>query len=162
MDGDGRDEVLAYADHLQDYSERITRAAIRDWPDGSYKFEDVLELVEGDELTLVSIRMMATIDGDHIMLTDANPDWDTKDPKALGGITASLSLYVEDADAAQAHAVASGATEKMPVADMFWGDRMGCVVDPFGHQWSFLTHTRDLTDAEIQKGFEDMMANGCG
>ncbi|MEQ8507182.1 MAG: VOC family protein [Rhodospirillales bacterium] len=102
-----------------------------------------------------------TIGGDHIMLTDANPDWDTKDPKILGGITASLSLYVEDADAAQAHAVASGATEKMPVADMFWGDRMGCVVDPFGHQWSFLTHTRDLTDEEIQKGFEEMMANGC-
>ena len=52
----GRDEVLAYAGHLCDYSERITRAAIASWPDGAYTFEDVIELVEGEQLTLAPIR----------------------------------------------------------------------------------------------------------
>ncbi|PIW30624.1 MAG: glyoxalase [Rhodospirillales bacterium CG15_BIG_FIL_POST_REV_8_21_14_020_66_15] len=117
-----------------------------------------LEIPDTDRIAHAEI----TIGGDHVMLTDANPAWGTTDPKALGGITASMSLYVEDADAAQARAVAAGATEKMPVTDMFWGDRMGCVVDPFGHQWSFLTHTRDLSDEEIRKGFLEMMEKGCG
>ncbi|MEQ9171776.1 MAG: VOC family protein [Rhodospirillales bacterium] len=101
-----------------------------------------------------------TIDGAHIMLSDANPDFGTADPKSLGAITGSISLYKEDADAAFERAVAAGCTIKMPVAEMFWGDRMGAVIDPFGHQWSILCHTRDLTDEEIQNGFEEMMASG--
>jgi N-methylhydantoinase B len=44
----GEEEVLAYCEHLQDYSERITRATIARWPDGVYRFEDVIELIEGD------------------------------------------------------------------------------------------------------------------
>jgi PhnB protein len=27
----------------------------------------------------------------------------------------------------------------MPAQDMFWGDRYGQVVDPYGHNWSFAT-----------------------
>lgn len=101
-----------------------------------------------------------TIGGDHIMLSDANPDWGSKDPKALGGNAGSLSLYVPDVDKSFEQAVAAGATVKNPPMDMFWGDRMACVVDPFGHSWMILTHTRDLTPQEIQKNFEDMMASG--
>jgi PhnB protein len=101
-----------------------------------------------------------TIGGAHIMMSDASPQWGTKDPKALGGVSGSISLYVTDVDAAFARAVAAGATPKMPVADMFWGDRMGSVEDPFGHQWSLLSHTRDLSEEEIQKGFEEAMAAG--
>jgi N-methylhydantoinase B len=62
----GRDEVLAYAGHLCDYSERITRAAIAAWPDGVYTFADVLEVIEGDQLTLAPLRVTATIAGDGV------------------------------------------------------------------------------------------------
>lgn len=62
----GVEEVLAYADHLRAYSERLTRAAIREWPDGVYRFEDVLELIDGDDLSLVPIRVAATIAGDRV------------------------------------------------------------------------------------------------
>lgn len=62
----GRDEVLAYAQHLQSYSERLTRAAIATWPDGVYSFEDVIEIPDGDRLTLVPIRVTATIAGDAV------------------------------------------------------------------------------------------------
>ena len=41
-------------------------------------------------------------------------------------------------------------TVRMPAAAMFWGDRYGIVVDPFGHQWSFATHRKDMTPAEMQ------------
>lgn len=62
----GRDEVLAYAHALQEYSERLTRAAIATWPAGVYPFEDVLELVTDDRVTLLPIRVTATIAGDGI------------------------------------------------------------------------------------------------
>ena len=52
--------------HLQAYSERLTRAAIAQWPDGVYDFEDVIELVEGDEVSLVPIRVSATHRGDEV------------------------------------------------------------------------------------------------
>ena len=57
----GRDEVLAYADHLRAYSERLTRAALAQWPAGRYSFEDVLEWPDGDTVMLVPIRVTATI-----------------------------------------------------------------------------------------------------
>ena len=62
----GRAEVLAYCDHLQAYSERITRATIAAWPDGVYRFEDVIELIEGERLTLTPIRVTATIAGEEV------------------------------------------------------------------------------------------------
>lgn len=62
----GLDEVLAYAGYLCDYSERITRAAISSWPDGRYNFGDVLEFVQGDEVTLLPILVTATIDEDEV------------------------------------------------------------------------------------------------
>ena len=58
-------------------------------------------------------------------------------PRALGGTSVTLHQYVPDADAAIARAAEAGATVKMPAQDMFWGDRYGQVVDPFGHLWSF-------------------------
>ena len=54
--GFGLEEVLTYAGELCAYSERITRAAIGGWPDGTFTFADVLEVIEGDRLTLAPIR----------------------------------------------------------------------------------------------------------
>ncbi len=62
----GLDEVRAYGRQLQDYSERLTRAAIAEWPDGAYAFEDVIEQVENGRTQLVPIRVLATIAGDEI------------------------------------------------------------------------------------------------
>jgi PhnB protein len=84
-----------------------------------------------------------------IMLSDPFPQATTKPPKELGGISASLFVYSEDVDAAVQRAVDAGATVSMPVEDMFWGDRFGSVMDPFGHQWSIATHKEDLTPEEI-------------
>ncbi len=90
-----------------------------------------------------------------IMLGDECPEWGALGPLALKGSPVTIHLYVEDVDAAFAQAVGAGATVKMPVSDMFWGDRYGVVTDPFGHQWSLATHTRDLTHEEIAKAGQE-------
>ncbi|MGB5048317.1 MAG: hydantoinase B/oxoprolinase family protein [Caldilineaceae bacterium] len=62
----GGEEVRAYAGYLLDYSERLTRAAIRGWPDGVYTFEDVIEFVQPEGVALTPIRVTATIAGETI------------------------------------------------------------------------------------------------
>jgi PhnB protein len=44
----------------------------------------------------------------------------------------------------------------MPVADMFWGDRYGVIVDPFGHSWSVATQQRDMSAEEIQEALKKL------
>ena len=84
-----------------------------------------------------------------VMLVDEMKEMGALGPKSRGGTPVGIHLQVEDADALFARAVAAGAAVKMPVMDMFWGDRYGVVVDPFGHEWSIATHIRDLTPDEI-------------
>ena len=98
------------------------------------------------------------VEGSAIMLNDENAQWGSLGPKALKGTPVSIHLYVADADAFTAKAVAAGAKVTMPVADMFWGDRYGQIEDPFGHKWSVATHVRDLTPAEIAEAMKAMTA----
>jgi PhnB protein len=63
--------------------------------------------------------------------------------------TAGMQLYVSDADAWASRAIEAGATVIMPIADMFWGDRMAVISDPFGHVWSISTRTKNMTEAEM-------------
>ena len=72
-------------------------------------------------------------------------------PKARGGTSVTLHLYVENADAAFDRAVKAGCIVKMPLMDQFWGDRYGQVEDPFGHLWSIGTHKQDLTEQQISE-----------
>jgi len=67
----GADEVSTYARSLQAYSERRTRAALADWPDGTYSFADALEV--GDDET-AAIRVTAMVEGDAITFDFAGTD----------------------------------------------------------------------------------------
>lgn len=90
-----------------------------------------------------------------VMLVDEFPDWGSFGPKSLKGSPVTIHLYVEDVDAAFKRAVDAGATVKMPLADMFWGDRYGVLEDPFGHYWSAATHMRDVSPDEIQQAMQE-------
>lgn len=90
------------------------------------------------------------IGNSKVMMADEFPDWGSVGPNTLKGTPVTLHLYVEDADKAFAQAVNAGATVKMPLADMFWGDRYGIVVDPFGHNWSIAMHVKDVSIEEMQ------------
>ena len=86
-----------------------------------------------------------------LMLTDENPQWNMKSPVTLGGCTATMHLYVKDADALFNQAVAAGCEVLAPIDDMFWGDRFGKVADPYGHHWGIATHKEDLSPEEMGK-----------
>lgn len=75
---------------------------------------------------LVNARLRFGDDG-VVMVAEAQPDW----PAARS----SHYLYVDDADAAMARAVASGGRAVLTVADRPYGDRQGGVEDPAGTVW---------------------------
>lgn len=85
----------------------------------------------------------------RLFLADETPQFGNRSPETLGGTPVTIHLYVEDVDATVAQAVEAGATLRMPVADMFWGDRFGMLSDPYGHVWSVATHVEDLTHEQI-------------
>jgi PhnB protein len=87
----------------------------------------------------------------HVMLADEFPDMGHLGPKSRGGTTVSLMVYVPDVDATFRQAIDAGATQKRPVENQFWGDRMGTLEDPFGHQWSLATHVEEVPPEEIQR-----------
>lgn len=89
-----------------------------------------------------------------IMLGEEMPEQGGRSPKSYGGTPVSFFVYQENVDAAWTRAVDAGAKPIMPLADQFWGDRSGCVEDPFGHQWWLAQHIEDLTPEEMQKRAE--------
>lgn len=96
-----------------------------------------------------------------VMLVDEMPDWQCLGPNARGGTSVTLHLQVPNVDEFFAKAVEAGATAKMPPADMFWGDRYGLVVDPYGHAWSIATHVRDVSPEEMRKAANEMSCGEC-
>jgi uncharacterized glyoxalase superfamily protein PhnB len=108
--------------------------------------EEIMRMPGPDgKLGHASIR----IGDSRIMLADEFPQWESLGPLALKGSPVTLHLSVPDVDQAFARALAAGAKVRMPLADMFWGDRYGIVEDPFGHRWSLATHIRDVSPEEM-------------
>ena len=87
----------------------------------------------------------------RLMLADEFPEMGAVSPKTLKGTATGLLVYVPDVDALVKRAVAAGAKVVKPVADQFYGDRSGLLMDPFGHKWSFATHVEDVSPAEMKK-----------
>lgn len=86
-----------------------------------------------------------------LMLSDESKERGQLSPESIGGTACSIMFYADDVDAVFKRAVAAGAKVEMPPADMFWGDRMGNIVDPFGHKWAIATHKEDVSPAEMEK-----------
>lgn len=89
-----------------------------------------------------------------LMLGDEAPDMGISSAETLGGSGGSIMLYVKDCDATFARAVGAGAKVLMPLMDMFWGDRWGQIVDPFGYRWGIATHVKDLTPRQMAAAAE--------
>ncbi len=95
--------------------------------------------------------------GDSIvMMSEENAEWGSKSPLALGGSPVFLMIYVADADAAFAKALAAGATQVKPVEDQFYGDRSGTLKDAYGYQWTLATHIEDVSAEEGQRRMEKL------
>ena len=123
-----------------DFYQRAFGATVRhvmDMPDGKVMHA---ELQIGDSV---------------VMLADEFPDWGALSPQTVGGTGSSLSIYVDDVDAVFAQAVAAGASATRPVENQFWGDRMGSLLDPFGHKWTVATRIEEVSPEETTRRGEE-------
>ena len=91
-----------------------------------------------------------------IMISDEFAEWGNLGPQSRGGATSSLHLYVDDVDAVFERAVAAGATVLIPVADRFYGDRAGRLLDPFGHIWIIGSRIEEVPLVEMRRRFDGM------
>lgn len=99
-----------------------------------------------------------TLRGATLMLGPESPEWGKRTAKSVGASPSGLYLYVENVDKVVAKAVSLGATAQGPVADMFWGDRCGNILDPDGYSWMIGTHIAEPTPQEMKKKMKEMMA----
>ena len=86
-----------------------------------------------------------------IMLADEFAEMGYKGPQSLGGSPVSLMIYVDDVDTVFKQAIDAGATVKEALQDKFYGDRIGTVIDPFGHRWHLATHKEDVSMEEMER-----------
>lgn len=82
----GADELDSYFDDLIDYGESLTRAAIRSWQDGEYRFEDYID-GDGFSTDAIPIKVKLTVRGDHL-----DVDFAGSSPQVKGAINSTLSF----------------------------------------------------------------------
>jgi PhnB protein len=98
--------------------------------------------------------------GDSVlMINDEFPEMGTVAPSGKT-TSSSICLYIKDVDTAFKTAVALGSKVVKPLENQFWGDRMGTLTDPFGHQWSVATHVEDVTPAQLKERMDKLFAVG--
>ena len=123
-------------------------AAALDFYQNAFGAETIMRMdMPGGAVMHAEMRIGAAV----FMLSEQSDDWGNKSPDMLGDSPVTLMVYVPDVDAFVARATAAGATLTMAVADQFWGDRSGCLQDPFGHRWMISTHIEDVPEDEMAK-----------
>ncbi|HYG24695.1 MAG TPA: VOC family protein [Verrucomicrobiae bacterium] len=89
-----------------------------------------------------------------IMVADEFPGMNTS-PTTVKATTVCFAVYVENVDQAFEKAIKAGGTVRYPVENKFWGDRAGTFEDPFGHQWSLMTHVEDVPPHEMERRMKE-------
>jgi PhnB protein len=84
------------------------------------------------------------------MIADEFPELGVLSPRSVGGTVGALAIHTDDVDALWRRALEAGARVSVPLQEMFWGDRLGEIFDPFGHQWGLAQHLRDVPADQIR------------
>ena len=119
----------------------------------------------GNEKTIHAVIRIGT---SKLMLADEFPEMCSDNlsagekigaPQTVGGNSFFLNLYFENVDEIFKKAQEAGATVIMPLADAFWGDRYGQFKDPHGHIWEVATHTKDMSNEELEEAAKQAFEN---
>jgi PhnB protein len=109
---------------------------------------DFLEKAFGAEVIQKEVSSNCTIQhakvriGDTVVeLSEGRAPWG---PRAV-----ALHYYLENCDAIFARGLANGCKELQPMADQYYGDRSGSLLDGWGNHWYVASHLEDLTPEEI-------------
>jgi PhnB protein len=87
----------------------------------------------------------------HVMLADEHLEMGAKAPEPGSRSPVGIMLYVPHVDAVFDRAIKAGAKVERPLADQFYGDRTGGIIDPFGHRWYISTHIEDVSPEEMKR-----------
>ncbi|MEX2498964.1 MAG: VOC family protein [Wenzhouxiangellaceae bacterium] len=130
----------------------ISAAAALDFYRNILGAEELFRMDDNGRVGHAEIR----IGGRVLMLADEHPEMGSAGPSPDGASAVSLMLYVDDADDVIQRAVAAGATLAREASDQFYGDRMGGIVDPFGHRWHIATHIEDIAPDEMERRMNEL------
>jgi PhnB protein len=97
--------------------------------------------------------------GATLMLADEFPEYNIRGPQAIGGTSVSIHIHVDNADEVIRRAVSAGAEIEREPQDEFYGERSGCVRDPFGHRWNVGHNIEQVSTEEMQRRYTEMMKN---
>jgi PhnB protein len=117
-------------------------------------YDEALGAVERNRIALPDGRLIHVELGFGdltVMLADEFPEMSSWGPLHYGGSYGAIYLHVVDVDAVWSRALDAGATVVRPLADAFWGERDGQVLDPFGHRWGLTQRLRDVSIEEMQR-----------
>jgi uncharacterized glyoxalase superfamily protein PhnB len=95
--------------------------------------------------------------GTTLMLADEFPEYNIRGPQAIGGTSVSIHIHVDNADEVIRRAVSAGAEIEKEPQDEFYGERSGCVRDPFGHRWNIGHSIEEVTPDEMQRRYTEML-----
>jgi uncharacterized glyoxalase superfamily protein PhnB len=92
-----------------------------------------------------------------LMLSEEYPEYGIRGPQAIGGTSVTIHLHVHDADALIERAVQAGATLETAPQDQFYGERSGCIRDPFGHRWNIGHAIEEVAPEEMQRRYTALL-----
>ena len=95
--------------------------------------------------------------GTTLMMSDEFPEYGIRAPQDGMGTSVTIHIHVDNADLVIQKAVDAGATLEIPPSDAFYGERSGCVRDPFGHRWNIGHHIENVSTDEMQRRYTKMM-----
>jgi uncharacterized glyoxalase superfamily protein PhnB len=98
--------------------------------------------------------------GTTLMLADEFPEYGITEPSAGMGTPVTIHIHVDDADDAVRRAIAAGATLEREPKDEFYGERSGCVRDPFGHRWTIGHRIEEVSPEEMQRRYTALLQAG--
>lgn len=104
------------------------------------------EVMKGEDGKVMNAQIVI---GDCVvMMNDEYPDWGVVAPNPGDPMPFSIHISCKNIDAEFQQAVDAGATVTCPLENMFWGDRFGQLVDPFGYKWSMGQPISELPDSQ--------------
>lgn len=118
--------------------------------------EEVMRMPSPDGKKIMHAEMR--ISGCMVYMGDECPQQGAKSPKGAKHRSVTMTLYCLDAEKVFQRAVDHGAKVVKDMELQFWGDKMGSLIDPFGHQWTLMQRVEELSPEEIQKRGEKAMA----
>jgi uncharacterized glyoxalase superfamily protein PhnB len=124
--------------------------------EASQWYQDVFGAVEQSRLEVPGDRLIDVrldVGGTGVVLADEFPEHGALSPTTTGESSAVFYLHTDDladdVDAVWGRAISNGAEPIRELADTFWGEREGQLLDPFGHKWGLTQHVRDVPHDEV-------------